>query len=181
MRALIGVGGACVFAYLLFRYSIFSFGFPLIAFFALLIAFGWAIGLAVSSVILRAGLGAEEIAWAAIFLAAPVSGVYYPIAVLPAWMQAIAAVLPSAHVFEGMRALLLQYEFRWNHFWWAAGLHVVYYAVGVVMFRAAVAKARERGSLMQMGEWRATLALTGPTALSARPSASPDRPSSAAT
>ena len=110
------------------------------------------IGLAVSSVILRAGLGAEEIAWAAIFLAAPVSGVYYPIAVLPAWMQAIAAVLPSAHVFEGMRALLLQYEFRWNHFWWAAGLDVVYYAVGVVMFRAAVAKARERGSLMQMGE-----------------------------
>ena len=79
VRALIGVGGACVFAYLLFRYSIFSFGFPLIAFFALLIAFGWAIGLAVSSVILRAGLGAEEIAWAAIFLAAPVSGVYYPI------------------------------------------------------------------------------------------------------
>ncbi len=41
VRALIGVGGACVFAYLLFRYSIFSFGFPLIAFFALLIAFGW--------------------------------------------------------------------------------------------------------------------------------------------
>ena len=69
-----------------------------------------------------------------------------------AWMQAIAAVLPSAHVFEGMRALLLQHEFRWNHFWWAAGLDVVYYAVGVVMFRAAVAKARERGSLMQMGE-----------------------------
>src|SRR5436305_9614736 len=34
LRALIGVGGACVFAWLLFRYSIFSFGFPLIAFFA---------------------------------------------------------------------------------------------------------------------------------------------------
>ena len=54
--------------------------------------------------ILRAGLGAEELAWAAIFLVAPVSGVYYPIGVLPGWLQAIAWTLPSAHVFEGMRA-----------------------------------------------------------------------------
>ena len=104
LRALIGVGGACVFACLLFRYSIFSLGFPLIAFFTLLLVFGWAIGLAVSGMILRSGLGAEELAWAAIFLVAPVSGVYYPIAVLPAWLQAIAWALPSAHVFEGMRA-----------------------------------------------------------------------------
>jgi len=152
VRALIGVGGACLFAYLLFRYSIFSFGFALIAFFVLLIAFSWAIGLAVSSIILRAGLGAEEIAWAAIFLLAPVSGVYYPIDVLPVWLQAIAAVLPTAHVFEGMRALLLRHEFLWDRFWWAAGLDALYYAIGVLMFRAAVAKARERGSLMSQGE-----------------------------
>src|SRR4029453_11473381 len=152
VRALIGVGGASVFAYLLFRYSIFSFGFALIAFFVLLIAFSWAIGLAVSAIILRAGLGAEEIAWAAIFLIAPVSGVYYPIAVLPEWLQWIAAVLPTAHVFEGMRAFLLSHAFRWAHFWWGAALDVAYYAVGVLMFRSAVAKARERGTLMQIGE-----------------------------
>ena len=152
MRTLIGVGGACGFAFLLFHYSIFSMGLPLVAFFACLLAFGWAVGLAVSAMILRYGLGAEELAWAAIFLVAPVSGVYYPIHVLPAWMQAIAAVLPSAHVFEGMRALLLQHEFRWDHFWWALGLDVLYYVLGVVLFRAAVAKARERGTLMSMGE-----------------------------
>jgi ABC-2 type transport system permease protein len=152
VRALIGVGGACVFAWILFRYSIFSFGFALIPFFVLLVAFSWAIGLAVSSIILRAGLGAEEIAWAAIFLLAPVSGVYYPVEVLPGWLQAVAVALPTAHVFEGMRALLLHHSFRWDHFWWAAALDVVYYAIGVLMFRAAMAKARERGSLMQIGE-----------------------------
>ena len=58
LRALIGVGGACLFAWLLFEYSIFSLGLPLIAFFVnLLIAFGWAIGLAMSGLILRFGLG----------------------------------------------------------------------------------------------------------------------------
>ena len=91
LRTLIGVGGACFFAWLLFRYSIFSLGFPLIAFFWLLLAFGWSIGLAVSAMILRWGLGAEELAWAAIFLVAPVSGVYYPIAVF-ARLAAISRV-----------------------------------------------------------------------------------------
>jgi len=90
LRTLIGVGGACFFAWLLFHYSIFSYGLPLVAFFANLMMFGWAIGLAVSGMVLRWGLGAEELAWAAIFLFAPVSGVYYPIDVLPVPLQYVA-------------------------------------------------------------------------------------------
>jgi ABC-2 type transport system permease protein len=152
LRTLIGVGGACFFAWLLFHYSIFSLGFPLIAFFWLLLAFGWSIGLAVSAMILRWGLGAEELAWAAIFLVAPVSGVYYPIAVLPAWLQSVAWVLPSAHVFEGMRSVLLEGAFPWSHFWAAAALDVVYLAIGVATFRLAINYARVRGKLLQMGE-----------------------------
>ena len=152
LRALIGVGGACIFAWLLFRYSIFSLGFPLLAFFANLLVFGWAIGLAMSGMILRLGLGAEELAWAAIFIVAPVSGVYYPIAVLPGWMQAIAAALPSAHVFEGMRGALLHGMFLWHEFWLAAALNVAYLALGAAVFGWSVRYAREHGTLLQMGE-----------------------------
>ena len=152
LRTLIGVGGACAFAWLLFHYSIFSLGFPLIAFFTQLLIFGWAIGLAVSGMILRWGLGAEELAWAAIFLVAPVSGVYYPIGVLPSWLQAIAYALPSAHVFEGMRAVLLDGTFPWRHFWQAAALNVVCLALGAALFTLAVRHAREHGALLQMGE-----------------------------
>ena len=152
LRALIGVGGACLFAFLLFRYSIFSVGFPLIAFFANLLAFGWAIGLAMSGMILRLGLGAEELAWAAIFVIAPVSGVYYPISVLPSWLQAIAWAIPSAHVFEGMRSVLLQGVFRWDHFWAAAVLNVFYLALGAAVFAWSMRYARDRGTLLQMGE-----------------------------
>jgi len=152
LRTLIGVGGACFFAWLLFRYSIFSLGFPLTAFFWLLLAFGWSIGLAVSAMILRFGLGAEELAWAAIFILAPVSGVYYPIAVLPAWMQPVAWALPSAHVFEGMRGVLLEGSFAWSHFWSALMLDGVYLCLGAFMFRLAVRHARVHGRLLQMGE-----------------------------
>jgi ABC-2 type transport system permease protein len=152
LRALIGVGGACVFAWLLFRYSIFSLGFPLLAFFANLLVFGWAIGLAMSGMILRLGLGAEELAWAAIFIVAPVSGVYYPVNVLPGWMQGIAWATPSAHVFEGMRGVLLHGVFRWDAFWVAALLNAVYLALGAAFFALSMRYAREHGTLLQMGE-----------------------------
>ena len=152
LRTLIGVGGACFFAWLLFRYSIFSLGFPLIAFFWLLLAFGWSIGLAVSAMILRFGLGAEELAWAAIFILAPVSGVYYPIGVLPEWLQPVAFALPSAHVFEGMRGVLLEGKFAWSHFWSALMQDGVYLCLGAFMFHLAVKHARVHGRLLQMGE-----------------------------
>jgi ABC-2 type transport system permease protein len=152
LRTLIGVGGACFFAWLLFRYSIFSYGFPLIAFFVNLLMFGWAIGLAVSGMVLRWGLGAEELAWAAIFLFAPVSGVYYPIGVLPDVLQMIAYAMPSAYVFEGMRAVLLEHTFRWDMLARALALNVVYLAIGVALFRAAIRFARRKGMLMQIGE-----------------------------
>ena len=152
LRTLIGVGGACAFAWLLFHYSIFSYGLPLIAFFANLLMFGWAIGLAVSGMVLRWGLGAEELAWAAIFLFAPVSGVYYPIAVLPSLLQAIAYALPSAYVFEGMRGVLLDGRFDWSLWQTAFVLNFVYIGVGAALFRWAVGYARNRGLLLQMGE-----------------------------
>lgn len=151
-RALIGVGGACLFAFLVFHYSIFSIGLPLAAFFTTLVVFGWAIGLAMSGVILRIGLGGEELAWAAVFILAPISGVYYPIGVLPSWLQAVASAVPSSHVFEGMRSVLIQGIFRWDHFWIAWALNAVYLALGVAIFGWAMRDARGRGTLLQMGE-----------------------------
>jgi ABC-2 type transport system permease protein len=152
IRTLIGVGAACVFAYLLFNYSIFSLGFPLIAFFLCLIICGWAIGLAVSGMVLRWGLGAEELAWAAIFLLAPVSGVYYPIAVLPTWLQAIAHLVPTSYVFEGMRAVLLDKQFRVDLVVEALAIDAAYMAAGTALYLMAIQYAREHGMLLQMGE-----------------------------
>jgi ABC-2 type transport system permease protein len=152
LRALIGVGGACLLAWVFFRYSILSLGLPLIAYFANLLVFGWAIGLAMSGMIMRLGLGAEELAWASIFVFAPVSGVYYPVAVLPAWMQAIAWATPSAHVFEGMRGVLLRGVFDWGAFGAALALNAVYLALGAALFAWAVGWAREHGTILQMGE-----------------------------
>jgi ABC-2 type transport system permease protein len=152
IRTLIGVGGAALVAWLLFSYSIFTMGLPLLAFFVNLIVLGWAIGLAVSGMVLRWGLGAEELAWAAIFLLAPVSGVYYPVSVLPEWLQPVAQAVPASHVFEGMRQVLLRHTFSFGLFFNGLALNAVYMAAGVWVYLAALRDARERGMLLQMGE-----------------------------
>ncbi|MCW5849450.1 MAG: ABC transporter permease [Anaerolineae bacterium] len=51
--------------------------------------------------------GAQMINFAqALFLLA--SGIYYPVSVLPAWLQPISALSPATYALEGIRAALLQ-------------------------------------------------------------------------
>ena len=152
LRTLIGVGGAAILAIVLFDYSVFEMGLSLIAFFTNLMIMGWAIGLMVSAMVLRWGLGAENLAWAIIFAFAPLSGVYYPISVLPSWLQPVANALPSSYVFEGMRSVLSERAFRSDLLIHALALNAVYLAAGVAIFLAAFRVARKRGLLLQMGE-----------------------------
>ena len=152
IRTLFGVGGAALIAIPLFHFSIFSLGLPLIAFFVNLIVMGWAIGLLVSGIVLRYGLGAESMAWIAIFAVQPISGVYYPISTLPTWLQYVAAVLPSSHVFEGMRAVLFDHVFRVDLLWHAIALNVLYLVAGFLSFLAFFKIARVRGQLLHVGE-----------------------------
>jgi len=152
IRTLIGVGGAALLAIPLYHYSIFSMGLPLLAFFANLLVMGWAIGLLVSGMVLRYGLGAENLAWVAIFAVAPVSGIYYPVAVLPGPLQWVAQALPASHVFEGMRALLFGQGFRLDLFWSAVALNVVFLGIGIAVFLGVFRAARRRGLLLNVGE-----------------------------
>lgn len=152
IRTLIGVGGAALVAIPLFGYNVFDLGLPLIAFFLNLIVMSWAIGLLVAGIVMRYGLGAESIAWVAIFALQPLSGVYYPIAVLPHWLQPIAWALPSSHVFEGMRELLFHHTFNAGLLISAAWLNVLYIAGGVAIFLGFFHAARQRGLLLHIGE-----------------------------
>lgn len=152
LRTLIGVLPAALLAIPLYHYSVFDMGLPLIAFFVNLLIFGASVGLAVSGLVLLFGLGAESLAWAAIFAIAPISGIYYPIEVLPHWLQPVAFALPSAHVFEGMRAAAIDGVFLLDRFFWSVGLNAVYLMLGLGAFLLAFRTARRRGKLLLMGE-----------------------------
>jgi ABC-2 type transport system permease protein len=151
-RSLIGVVPAALLAIPLFEYSVFTLGPPLLAFWSLLVVFGWAVGLMLCGLIVRYGLAAESYAWAAIFLLAPISGVYYPIATLPGWLQEVAWLLPTTPIFEGMRAAMVDGALRLDLLARAAALDAVYIAAGFALFLWAFHRARDRGSLLGSGE-----------------------------
>lgn len=152
IRSLVGVLPAALIAIPLFAYSIFDLGLPLIAFYAILMMTGWAVGLLMCAMLIRFGLAAESFAWASIFLLAPICGVYYPVATLPSWLQTIAWALPPTHVFEGMRSLVIDNVFRGDLMVSAIAISLVYIAGSLGVFLFAFERARERGQLLQTGE-----------------------------
>src|SRR5690606_38940555 len=112
IRLAIGMVPVTLMAMAFFGFNLWSLGLALVAFFVNLILTGWAIGILVSGLLLRNGLGAESLAWTFMFLFLPLTCVYYPVSVLPEWLQMVAWALPPTYVFEGMRALLIEQTFR---------------------------------------------------------------------
>ena len=135
-----------------FGFNLWGLGFALVAFFANLLLTGWAVGTLVSGLILRNGLGAEGLAWTLMFLIMPVAAVFYPVAVLPPFLQPIAWALPPTYVFEGMRSVLINHVFRADLMVEALAINIGLIAVACFVFLKLVDSARNVGSLMAIGE-----------------------------
>jgi ABC-2 type transport system permease protein len=152
IRLMIGMVPVTLLAMGFFGFNLYGLGFALAAFFLNLILTSWSVGMFVSGVVLRYGLGAENLMWTVMFMLMPLACVYYPVSVLPPWLQAVAWALPPTYVFEGMRALLIDHQFQ-------AGFMVLSFVMNAVLFAAAATAfmlfldaARRNGSLMQTGE-----------------------------
>ena len=152
VRLSIGIIPVTFLAIPLFGFNIWGLGLPLAAFFANLLLFGWAIGIVVAGILLRQGMGAENIAWSLMFLIMPLTCVYYPAATLPWFVQPFAWALPTTYVFEGMRAILIDGRFRADLMIGSFALNAVYMALGIFAFFRLLAAARRAGSLLQQGE-----------------------------
>ena len=152
IRTLVGILPAALLAIPLYDYSIFELGLPLLAFFTNLLVLGWALGLFVIALLLRFGQGAESLCWVAIFMLAPISAIYYPVDVLPGWLQTIAWMAPPAYVFEGMRAIMFDGVFRIDLFMGAIALNLIYLILGGCAFLYSFRVARRRGLLLNVGE-----------------------------
>lgn len=152
IRLAVSMVPVAIAAFFLFGFNLLDLGLALVAFFFVLVLTSWSLGLIAAGVILRYGLGAEELAWSLAFLLLPFTCVYYPVSVLPDWLQPVALALPPTHVFEGMRAILLEHTFNPMDLVWALGLNVVYLAAGYATFSWFLGSARKNGTLLQLGE-----------------------------
>lgn len=152
LRMLVSVVPISVLAFFFFDYNLWGLGLGLGAFFLNLLLTGWALAMITSGLVLRNGLGAEGLVWSLMFVLMPLCCVFYPVSVLPRFLQFVAWLLPPTYVFEGMRAITLEHTFRADLMLRAVAINAVLFAGAALLFSRLVDSARRSGSLMSIGE-----------------------------
>lgn len=137
-------------AFIFFQFNIFSFGFYLIPFVINLFFFGWILGLIATSVILRFGQSAQVLAFALTMLLQPFTAVFYPVEILPVFLQPLSLSIPATYVFEGMRSIVLSDTFSFSSLILATLLNLIWFAVSITVFFRMFDYVREKGQLLKL-------------------------------
>ena len=138
-------------AFCLYSFNFLTLGLSVGLLFGNLLLMGWAMGIFTTGFILRYGPPAEGLAWALPFLVQPVSAVFYPVSVLPTWLQPVAWCVPSTYVFEGLRQFIAQGHMDFRYIQEAFLLNVVYMIVCAFVFHILLEQARQMGYLAKYG------------------------------
>jgi ABC-2 type transport system permease protein len=81
-----------------------------------------------------------------------VSGVYYPVSVLPEWMQWIAKISPATYALRGNREQILHGAgLAWADVWPLLVIGAFSIPIGLVVFKAGERYAKKRGKLKRSG------------------------------
>ncbi len=151
-RTLIGMIPASLLAIPLFGVSVFKIGIPLVFLLITLYIFGVTLGILVTAGLIRFGPSFENIAWGSLFFLAPLGCIYYPIEILPDWLQFLAKLLPLVHIFEEMRNILIFETINYFEIIKAIFISIIYFIFGVIVFYLSYKGAKRRGTLINMGE-----------------------------
>ena len=125
-----------ILARIAFGLSFLTYGAALAPFLMVLFLTGIALGVAASALVLRLGPASEWLLWPIPMVISPFAGVFYPVTILPFWMQAVALILPPSYVFEGMRAVVAGGSAPWDRLMIGAMLALVYLALACLFFFA---------------------------------------------
>ena len=83
-----------------------------------------------------------------------VSGVYYPVSVLPEWMQWLATISPATYALDGMRDAILEGDgitMMWDEIWPLIVIGFVSIPLGLEVFRRGERYAKQHGKLKRSG------------------------------
>jgi len=137
-------------AAIMYAFNIFVLGFSLLPFIALLLIFGWSVGLFVTGIIFRFGTDAQIIAFSLSFLIQPIVAVFYPLSILPPILQKVAQLIPITHVFEGMRSVLATGSIPVQSLLWSFGLNIVYLVLCAWFFGRMFNHVKKMGMLAKL-------------------------------
>jgi ABC-2 type transport system permease protein len=83
-----------------------------------------------------------------------ISGVYYPVSVLPDWMQWLSTISPATYALRGIRHAILDgagVSALWGDIWPLIIIGIIAFPLGVWIFRRGEIYAKKHGKLKRSG------------------------------
>lgn len=145
IKLILTISFSFLLVWILYSINLFTFGFLIIPFMALLLIMGWWVGLLVAGLIIYLGQNIQTLAWAGVFILFPFSAIYYPVSSLPYWAQIIAKAVPSSYIFEGMREVILQGKLNYNNLLISLILNLFYLILAILFFKFMFRLSKEKG------------------------------------
>ncbi|MCE5229817.1 ABC transporter permease [bacterium] len=143
----IGLAVMLVLATAIFGLTVFAYGAAIVPFLIELFLFGIALGVMSIALVLRLGPAAEWFIWPIPGLLSPFAGVFYPISILPHWMQCVSYVLPPSYIFESMRTIIQGGQASPVHLALGGALAVAYVMIAFWLFHNTYRHAMRTGLL----------------------------------
>jgi ABC-type polysaccharide/polyol phosphate export permease len=147
VTSLIGLMVMLVLATALFGLPFFAYGLTLVPFLLILFLFGVSLGICTCAWVLRLGPSAEWLVWPVPAVISPFAGVFYPISILPHWMQFVGKLLPVSYVFEGLRKIIAGGTVPVTSLILGGGLAIIYVLLACWFFKRVFRHAVRTGIL----------------------------------
>lgn len=136
-----------VVAFFLYSFNVLSLGIYFLLFSIILVVFSYALGILATALILKFGPSVEIFAWSIPAVLSPFSAVFFPLSILPPYIQTIAKIFPTSYIFEGMRAVLLDRIYNWQNLFIAGLLDILYLTLAVFIFFFVFRRIKQDGTI----------------------------------
>ena len=130
--------------WLLWSINLFNVGTPLVWCIIMQLISGWIIGIFSASLFIYWGYKVQSLPWPLGWFFAPFSGVFYPVEVLPLWMQKMSTLLPMAYTFRAWRGAVVG-EYVTPLLVRALMLNVVYFIAVCALFAFMFKRSKIHG------------------------------------
>lgn len=135
----------------MFQFNIYEIGIEnLLLFFFNLVLFAISLGIIILGLIFRFGTRFQAFAWGLLPLFQPLSAAFYPVSVLPGFLQWIAYSLPPTFIFEALRASAAQPGIHWNLIGISFAENVVLFIFALWFFNLMFNKSKEVGQFARL-------------------------------
>ncbi|MEK7502769.1 MAG: ABC transporter permease [Patescibacteria group bacterium] len=133
-------------SHFIFNFNILNLGIlNLFLFFINLTIFAWSVGIIILGIIFRYGTRIQALAWGIIFIFQPLTAVFFPVSILPKFMQWIAYSFPPTYIFEAARLNISNQSTDWQYIYIAFAENIFYFILALIFFNVMFNKSKETG------------------------------------